>query len=527
MNSLLKPLLIGFLFLPLLVRSQSEVPQHKKLESATILEFREPFKEMVIHIEKEEDTRHSRITILDTTLFVRKSAFNKKIKSIKPDEKMMAGDFRPGMKINLWVNYKQISQINNAERISLDETYYGPTTVVGIYEKLEGERAIIDGQAVVLQLEKGKTIEGQDEWKGKKFTSFNDMQLGAEVRVNGERKPDGIVYASRGTMRPTEMGKDDYLLRKATDNELRVTRSTLDIADTWKFRLISNNQLEDYVSSVGRRLVPEYLKALPIDHPDKVAFKFFLVDEGSFNASSYPNGAVVVHSGLLKKIDNEAQLAAILGHEIAHVTQKHHARQFHNHKNWEAVKTFGVLASTVQGSIAPMLVTAVAAEMSVGGFSQKQETQADRIGLHYMVNAGYDPREAVAIWKRLSEEDKDDRQKGQQAAALNWIQKSYKGTPAGGPSAGEVPTRAVSNEPAVEQPLFPAHPSPRDRYTHVNFLISTTYGGLKMDNMRTEGAKFQSMVGLLRGEGRTSGTGKPPKTPKPKAGGPKPKSPKS
>lgn len=479
-----------------------EVPQHKKLESATILEFREPYKDMVVYMEKEEDNRHSRITILDTTLFVRKSAFSKRVKSIKPNELMQASEFRPGMKINLWVNYLQFSQINNAERITLDETYYGSTSLVGIYEKLDGDRAIIDGQAVVLRLDKGKTIDGLDEWKGKKFTSFDQMQLGSEVKVYGERKPDGIVYATRGTMRPTEMSKEDYILRKATDKELRVTRGRLDIADTWKFELIANNQLEAYISTVGRRLVPDYLKTLPVDHPDYIAFKFYVVDEGSFNASSYPNGAVVVHSGLLKKIDNEAQLAAILGHEIAHITQKHHARQFRNHQNWEAVQAFGLLVAAGTGDATPLLVTTAAAEMSVSGFSQKQETQADRIGMHYMVSAGYDPREAVAIWKKLAEEDRDERQKGQQTAALSWIQKSYKGTPAGTtavqPAVGQQSITPAIND---QQPLFPAHPRPRDRYTHVNFLLSTTYGALNMSQTRTEESKFQSMMALLRGGG--------------------------
>ncbi len=480
--------------LPFLTKAQVDVPQNKELKSATILAFRPPYKAMFIYLENEESNRHGVITMRDTTLFLKKAAFNKRPKYMKPTDMVEAADFRPGMKVNVQVDFYQISQRNEAKRVALDEGYYGPTSLVGIYEKLEGDRATIDGQVVVLQLEKGRFIEGLDEWKGKKFTSFNDMQLGAEVKVFGERKPDGLVYASRGTMRPTEMSKEDYLLRKATDNELKVTRDLLEIANTWKFQLVANNRLEAYVSTVGRRLIPDYLKSLPLDHADHVAFKFYVVDEGSFNARSYPNGAIVVHSGLLRQIDNEAQLAAILGHEIAHVTQKHHARNFRNHQNWEAVKVFGELVALGTRDITPMLVTATAAEMSVSGFSQKQETQADRIGLHYMVNAGYDPRQAVAIWKRLAEEDRDDRQKGQQTAALSWIQKSYRGTPAGTVEAVSQPD--PSTTPA-EQPLFPLHPSPRSRYTHVNFLLSTAYSQLNLDAMKKEDVKYAEMRSLL------------------------------
>ncbi|RYC69190.1 hypothetical protein EQG79_17490 [Spirosoma sordidisoli] len=516
MLKLVLVILLGLL--PWLSPAQTEVAQYKKLESATILEFPEPYRQMIIYLEDDEDNRHTTITIVDTTLFVKKAAFGKRKKNIKPADLMQASDFRPGMKINLWVNYYQISQRNEAERISLDESYYGPTSLVGIYEKLDGNRASIDGQAVILQLDKGKHIDGLDEWKGKKFTSFADMQLGAEVKVYGERKPDGVIYASRGTMRPVEMSKEDYLLRRATDNELRVTRGFLSIADAWQFRLIANNQLEAYISTVGRRLIPDYLKALPVDHPDHVAFKFFLVNEGSFNASSYPNGAVVVHTGLLTKIENEAQLAAILGHEIAHVTQKHHAQQFRNHQNWEAVKAFGAAVAAGTDDKTPLEVTRVAAEMSVSTFSQKQETQADRIGLHYMINAGYDPRQAVAIWRKLAEEAKEEQQKGQQKNALNWIQKSYKGTASGTVETRKLSAHKTAPAPApAPQPLFPSHPRPRDRYTHVNFLISTTYVQLNMTQMNTGDSKFRSMIAMLSKPGGSIRQAGPAPKPKKKS----------
>ncbi|SOD99722.1 M48 family metallopeptidase [Spirosoma fluviale] len=537
MRNLILSSLLGTLLtlLPHLSFAQSEVAQSVKLENATIVEFKAPFREMYVSFEEDDDNRHSVITIQDTTLFMKKSAFNKRKKStIKPDEFMQAIDFRAGMKINLQVDYFQITQRNLAIRICLQEKYYGPTTITGLYERLEGDKATIDGQMVVLTLDKGKSIEGREEWKNKKFTSFNDMQLGSEVQVWGERKPDGIIYATKGTNRPSMMSKEDYLLRKATNQELKVTKNELSIAEAWKFRFITSTSAQDYISTIGRQLVPDYIRSLPIDHPDHIDFKFYLVDDESFNASSYPNGSVVVHKGLLTKIDNEAQLAAILGHEIAHVTQKHHASQFRRHQNWEAISTFGALVAMGTGDITPALVTKAAGEMAVSSFSQQQEAQADRIGLHYMVKAGYDPREAALIWKKLAEEDKDDRQKGQRLAAMNWLQKSYS-VNASSQQASLTNSIAQRNEQAAQlaqtaantietQPLFPSHPKPRQRFTNVNFLISTAYAQLDYATLKGNSDKFRNVVQLLGGS--TSETIVPPRvtdkkiTPKPK---PKPK----
>lgn len=501
MRMLLKHLLTTlFVGLSLAVSAQKEVEQEIGLESATIINFLPPYREMSIYFEEQDGNRYGTITILDTTLFVRKSAFDKKRKAIKTGELMKPSDFVAGMKINLQVGYFQISDSTVARRICLDDKYYGQTTVTGIYERLDGDIAMIDGHPIML--EKGRSIEGREEWKNKRFSSFNDMQLGSEVQVSGERKPDGIVYATRGTMRPSILGKDDYLLRKAIDQELRVTKDLLTIANSWKFRFINNNRVQDYVNSVGRRMIPEYLRKLPVEHPDFIAFKFYLVDDASFNASSYPNGTIVIHKGLLTRLENEAQLAAILGHEIAHVTLKHHAQQFRSESHWDAVKAFGEVVAQGTGSEAPAVVTEITAKLSISNFSQKQETQADRTGLHYMVSAGYDPREAAAIWKRLAEQDKDKRQKAQQQSALNWVQKSFM-SEEGTQKNTEKKTASLPKKQEaltakrMPQPAFPMHPNADSRYKYVNFLISTAYARTDLNQVKTNADKYRAMAALV------------------------------
>ena len=493
------------LALPQLADAQKEVPQDINLTGATIIEFNEPYHELVVYTPGDEDGRHSLVLIQDTTLLLKKSAFAKKRKSIKRDDMATAAEFKPGMKVNLSLDYYQISQHNIVKRISLDEAFYGPASAVGLFERLDSNTAIIDGQAVRLALGKKEFVDGLDEWKGKKFMAFADMQLGAKLDVSGERRPDGIIYATRGTMQPAEGSREARLLRKAIAPEITADKGTLTVADGWTFKLITNGTVQDYVSSVGRRLIPQYLGRLTPVHPDFVGFAFYVVDEAGMGLFSYPNGTIIVPTGLLKIMDNEAQLAVLLSHEIAHVTCKHAVQQLRQNTDWEAVQTFGATSMVGRNEPIPAVVMATVGEMSVAVFTQSQEIQADRIGLNYAVQAGYDPREAVTIWKRLAELTTNDVLTAQRTTALNWLQRRYK-------SGSYVEKSRDAYEPAM-QPVFPGHAHPLDRLRHVNFLISTTYAPTDMSRLVTQAASFKAMMGLIKGGPATTAAVSPVEKP--------------
>jgi beta-barrel assembly-enhancing protease len=493
----------------ILAVAQKEVPQDINLTGATIIEFSDPYREMTIYAQTDEDGRHSLLLIQDTTLFVRKAAFAKKKKSIKKDEITTAVEFKPGMKINISLDYYQLSQRNIVKRIGLDESYYGPANVTGLFEQLDSNTAMIDGQAVRLALGKKESIEGLDEWKGKKFTSFADMQLGAKLDLSGERRPDGIVYVNRGTMQPTELSKEARLLRKAIAPAVLITKGTLTIADGWKFRLTPNNAVQEYVGAVGRKLVPKYLSGLAPVHPDFIDFAFYVVDEPSLGIFSYPNGTVVVPSGLLKIMENEAQLAAVLAHEIAHITNKHGVQQLRQNASWEAIQTFGATNTASATEPMPIMVSSTIGELSVAVFMQIQETQADRIGLNYAVQAGYDPREAATVWKKLTEVQTDDILAAQRTSALNWLQKTYK------PGSSDEKNKAA--EALVMQPVFPGHAHPLDRFRHVRFLLATAYAPFDLSKYGTMAGPYKTMLNQLRGNATTSVTAPVPTAEKPAA----------
>jgi predicted Zn-dependent protease len=118
-----------------------------------------------------------------------------------------------------------------------------------------------------------------------------------------------------------------------------------------------------------------------------------------FNAMMAPNGMMLVWSGLLLRVENEAQLAAVLGHELGHYLEKHTVEQL------RAAKDTAVL-STMVGMIGGVgtFLGQIGLAASMFAFSREHEERADRMGMRLMRHAGYDGREAAAVWDNLLEE---------------------------------------------------------------------------------------------------------------------------
>jgi predicted Zn-dependent protease len=138
---------------------------------------------------------------------------------------------------------------------------------------------------------------------------------------------------------------------------------------------------------------------------DKPAFvwKVTLLRKNEANAYCLPGGKIVVYTGILPLTGNDAGLATVLGHEVSHATAEHVAERL------ERQHLSDVAAAIIAGGVAvtPGQYIRVRALLGVGAqaaslpFSRSQESEADHIGLVYMARAGYDPREAVAFWKRM------------------------------------------------------------------------------------------------------------------------------
>jgi predicted Zn-dependent protease len=146
--------------------------------------------------------------------------------------------------------------------------------------------------------------------------------------------------------------------------------------------------------------------------------RLYVMNRPFFNASMAPNGYMEIWSGLLLRVENEAQLSFVLGHEIGHYGESHSVsalRATRNRANGALVATIGLAVlgtaaavnnPTYAGSIGDVTRVAVDAVYlgtlaSIFGFSREQENEADMIGFDHAVAAGYDPQAGAALWRNL------------------------------------------------------------------------------------------------------------------------------
>lgn len=164
--------------------------------------------------------------------------------------------------------------------------------------------------------------------------------------------------------------------------------------------ICEDESLEAYVNGVARKLQPqEVFKHIP--------FKVRVIKDPSFNAFALPHGAIYIHTGMLAKMENEAQLATLLAHEMTHSTHRHQIKEFRDLKNKAAFLasinvTLGGLAS-VFGALGTLA--------SVTGYSRELETEADVVGLKLMVKAGYDPEESPKLFVHLKKDIEEEGRK--------------------------------------------------------------------------------------------------------------------
>lgn len=164
--------------------------------------------------------------------------------------------------------------------------------------------------------------------------------------------------------------------------------------------LVDDAELTDYLNNLGYRLVAA-------SQDNRQDFEFFVLRDNTMNAFALPGGFIGVHTGLILAAQSESELAAVLGHEIAHVTQHHLARiiakQQQNSLTSLAMLAMAILASRSNPQVAnAAMATAQASAIQTQlDFTREHEREADRLGLQTMTQAGFDPRGAAAFFERL------------------------------------------------------------------------------------------------------------------------------
>lgn len=148
-----------------------------------------------------------------------------------------------------------------------------------------------------------------------------------------------------------------------------------------EFKIYRNAEVAAYVQSVGDKVVRV------CDRRD-IEYHFAVIEKDELNAFAMPGGYIYIYSGLMKDLDDEAQLAAVLAHEVGHVTARHSTERL------TAIYGYQLLASLVLGEDPSFWAGLVADIFSTTGmlaYSRKNEYEADRLGATYASTAGYSP----------------------------------------------------------------------------------------------------------------------------------------
>ena len=168
--------------------------------------------------------------------------------------------------------------------------------------------------------------------------------------------------------------------------------------------IVEDPQIQEYITSLGMRLAGHA-------HEGDQKFVFFVVDESSINAFALPGGYVGVHSGLITAAQTESELAGVLAHEIAHVTQRHIARSIYDNQRTSMVTTAAMLAAILIGAAtdagSDFMQGAVAASQAANiqrqiNFTRSNEHEADRVGMGVLASAGFDPYGMPAFFETLA-----------------------------------------------------------------------------------------------------------------------------
>ena len=239
----------------------------------------------------------------------------------------------------------------------------------------------------------------------------------------------GIALAARGAyaqgwtaparfMRPQLDSDEGGLWAMMDREETRLRRSPFTLRDP---------RLQTYVQDIACRLAGAHC-------PD---LRVHIVRTPLFNANMAPNGMMQVWTGLMLRMENEAQLAAVIGHEIGHYVERHMVERLRDIKDRTAFGQFLRLFGMV-GAVGQVMVVA-----SALAYTREHERIADRISVALMKNAGYDPAEAAKVWSNLQIELKTRK----------------------------------ADDPERESPLFATHPGAEEREQALAQLAQGHAGG--------------------------------------------------
>ncbi len=261
----------------------------------------------------------------------------------------------------------------------------------------QDDAVVVDGQRV--------RADASTVFKGSRAQRLSAVQLGDEVRTRGQRLADGAVLATEIEARPNGTALFENDVKAATDEvealwlkEGAMFEPTKDGGRTVIGKIVNSGPAFDRARRITNRMLPPHVPQ------DRV--RVHVVETKEWNAAAMGNGAVWVYTGLINDM-NDDELAIVIGHELAHYTHEHSRR---GARSGLLTQLIAMGAVAVAGGIdndkarpAAQVAALVAMTATLSKYSRSHEDQADRVGVRYVYQAGFDPRTGPRLWARFRE----------------------------------------------------------------------------------------------------------------------------
>jgi predicted Zn-dependent protease len=192
-------------------------------------------------------------------------------------------------------------------------------------------------------------------------------------------------------------GKKQFML-VSEDTEIQIDKQYSPLQFSSDFGAVQDSQLNHYVSQVGNKMATE-------SHRPHMPYSFRVVNATYVNAYAFPGGSIAATRGIMLELDNEAELASLLGHELGHVNARHAAEQMSKGQLTQAfVGGISVLAGTQSAALGDLAgqLGQISAGALLAKYSRDNEREADALGMQYMVGAGYGSKGFVGLMEMLN-----------------------------------------------------------------------------------------------------------------------------
>jgi predicted Zn-dependent protease len=208
-----------------------------------------------------------------------------------------------------------------------------------------------------------------------------------------------LVWLLAGCATNPVTGESDFVLMSEQQEIALGQRYNSEILQ--EMPAYEDEKLTAMVQSIGEELAAH-------SHRSGLDYRFTIVDSPSVNAFALPGGYIYITRGMLAYLNSEAELAAVLGHEIGHVTARHSVRQ---HSAATTANVVGVVVSVTTGIQGVDDLTSMVGTAIVRGYGREHELEADRLGAEYMARSGYDPDAMLEVIGILKDQESFEKKR--------------------------------------------------------------------------------------------------------------------